>query len=349
MNQAILNARSSIVREFKGFDNSYKVNKNISLMSLLKDIELNSSISDTEIKRKFNIWYNSACLFAKKKSSSMLSHLTSSVNLLSELLAMYKASFSTIYKADENFLNWWFEKSKEVQTDTKLFHADLSYFIVGEYFMLEYNDKIYCLYRSETGHIIRVIQKFETSKFNWEYVDDSDSFTCTAHCSNTSCPHYKSSNGSVYQDGFKQVFCTLDDMRKCNLANSGVAHPFDIEFVFEGIGWLMQSREYISNSTKRDDYEHLPKPERVDDVVVYFGVAKESKPLPFKSVNEHNETAESIFPSSHASPREHFRKGGYQPDYVRKDGVKVRGHAYSSTTVNKGHTKTTYVLKERRS
>ena len=71
MNQAVLDARESIIREFKGFDNSYKTNKKVCLMSLLKDIEMNPSMSDDDIKRKFNIWYNSACLFARKKSSSM--------------------------------------------------------------------------------------------------------------------------------------------------------------------------------------------------------------------------------------------------------------------------------------
>lgn len=344
MNQAVLDARESIIREFKGFDNSYKTNKKVCLMSLLKDIEMNPSMSDDDIKRKFNIWYNSACLFARKKSSSMYSHLTSSINLLSELLAMYQCSFGTIYKVDKNFLDWWFEKSKAIENDLKPMEADLCYYTPYNYYMLEYEGRIYCLYRNENGHIIRLLQKFESSKINWEYTADSDSFTCKAHCSNSSCPHYKASNGSVYQDGFKQVFCNLDDMRKCNLANSGVAHPFDIEFVFEGLAWLMSHREYSSsNSEKRDDYEHLPKPERVDDVVVYFGVVKEPKSLPFKVVGNDER---SPFPESHASPREHIRRGGERRAYTRKDGVKVRATTVKSTVVNKGHTKTTYRVKE---
>lgn len=343
MNQAILDARESIVREFKGFDNSYRVNKKISLMSLLNEIEMNPSINDTDINRKFNIWYNTACLYTRKKSSSMYNHLVNSVNLLTELLAMYKTTYSTIYKADKSFLDWWFEKSKTIESDLKPMESDLRYYMNNEYYMLEYEGRIYCLYKNDEGHIIRVLQRFESSKINWEYTASSEGFMCTAHCSNSSCPHYKSSNGETYQDGFRKVFCSLDDMRKCNLSNSGVAHPFDIEFIFEGIAWLMQNREHSKSSEKRDDYEHLPKPERVNDVVVYFGVVKKPKALPFKVVGNDER---KIFPDSHASPREHVRRGGNRRAYTRKDGVKVRATTVKSTIVNKGHTKTTYKIKE---
>ena len=344
MNQAILDARESIVREFKGFDNSYKTSKKVCLVSILKDIEMNPSIGDDVIKHKFNIWYNSACLFARKKSPTMFNHLTNSINLLSELLAMYQCTFGTVYKVDKNFLDWWFEKSKTIESNLKPTEADLSYYTPYNYYMLEYEGHIYCLYRNENGHVIRVIQNFESSKINWEYTADSSSFICKTHCSNNSCPHYKACNGREYKDGFKEVFCSLDDMRKCNSANSGVAHPFDIEFVFEGLSWLMSHREYnSSNSDKRDDYEHLPKPERVNDVIVYYGVNKEPKNLPFKVVGD---DTRSPFPESHASPREHFRRGGARRGYTRKDGVKVRATTVKSSVVNKGHTKTTYKVKE---
>lgn len=55
----------------------------------------------------------------------------------------------------------------------------------------------------------------------------------------------------------------------------------------------------------------------------------------------------SPFPESHASPREHIRRGGKRKAYTRKDGVSVKATTFKSTVVNKGHTKTSYRLKDR--
>ena len=109
----------------------------------------------------------------------------------------------------------------------------------------------------------------------------------------------------------------------------------------------MKNRSSTANeSSSRNDYEHLPKPERVDDVTVYFGGIVQHKPLPFLKVSDMK--VEKVFPDSHASPREHYRRGSERKAYTRKDGTKVRATTVKGTIVNKGHTKTSYVLKERK-
>ena len=57
---------------------------------------------------------------------------------------------------------------------------------------------------------------------------------------------------------------------------------------------------------------------------------------------------EKVFPDSHASPREQYRRGSERKAYTRKDGTKVRATTVKGTIVNKGHIKTSYVLKERK-
>lgn len=99
-------------------------------------------------------------------------------------------------------------------------------------------------------------------------------------------------------------------------------------------------------SSGRNDYEHLPKPERVNDIIVYFGGVVEHKPLPFLKVSDMK--SEKVFPDSHASPREHYRRGSTRKAYTRSDGTKVRATTVKGTVVNKGHTKVNYTLKERK-
>lgn len=53
-NDAILNARQAIRKDFSSYDNSFKIKK-MKIMSILNDIDSNTSIEDSEITRKFNI------------------------------------------------------------------------------------------------------------------------------------------------------------------------------------------------------------------------------------------------------------------------------------------------------
>lgn len=67
--------------------------------------------------------------------------------------------------------------------------------------------------------------------------------------------------------------CSLSDLQKCGQCEvAGIAHPFIVEELFNGIAYTMKNRSSVPcESSGRNDYEHLPKPERVDDIIVYFG------------------------------------------------------------------------------
>lgn len=340
---AILNAREAIKKDFQSYDNSFRVKKS-SLKSILQDIDNNTSISDSEIKRKFGIWFNLAMLQSRRKSTSLAEYLESMKNSLAIELDMYKSTYSTVYKVDDKFLDWWTLQPHEDDTDKELswFSKD------SDMQLLEYNGVVYSLQMSSDSCVIRVLSEYNVSaKLNYEYscsLDDTWD-RCNLMCGNQSCPHYKASTGKAYNDGAKEVFCSLGDLQKCHYCDEiGIAEPMIVKMLFEGIAYTMRHREVsTSSSSNRDDYEHLPKLEREDDVIVYFGVVSPKKPLPFKKVEP------SVFPESHASPREHYRRGGERRAYTRKDGTKVRATTVKGTVVNKGHNKTTYTFKERRS
>lgn len=337
------NLRFYIKRYIKGIDNSVKLNKKISLYSVLHKIEDNTSITDDEINKLYSIWFNSALLYARRKSPSLASYLNNQVNIISEFLNAYKLSYSTVYKVDDSLLNWWSERL-DLSDPSRI----TNYYKAGDDYLMEYNGNIYMLKMRENNFFIRTFGDSGSSlNYAYENIGNDKGYNIEICCDNKNCPHYKSSVGRTYSDGSKVVMCNLDDLRKCDQCKiSGVAHPFDVEFLFEAVAYCLMHREVSSSSEKRDDYEHLPKPERVDDVVVYFGVKKEKVQLPFLKVDD-IAVEKSPIPNSHASPREHYRSGYKRRAYTRKDGVKVKEAIVGSTIVNKGHTKTTYKFKER--
>lgn len=344
ISDVILNARQAIRKDFSSYDNSFKIKK-VKIISILNDIDNNTSIEDSEITRKFNIWYNLAMLYAKRVSPSLVNWLDNARFTISECLEIYKSTYSTVYKVDKNFEDWWMEQPHEY--DTEYHH---SWFTENEPVLLEYSGVVYVFKRSDSKYVIRILNKYDDSvALNYEYTASLDGVMdkCALHCNNVDCPHYKSSLGKVYNDSAKEVFCSLEDLRKCGQCEkANVIHPFIVSELFNGIAYTMKYREVNATESKsRDDYEHLPKPERVDDVIVYFGGVSEHKPLPFLKVSDMK--VEKVFPDSHASPREHYRRGSERRAYTRKDGTKVRATTVKGTIVNKGHTKTTYTFKER--
>jgi hypothetical protein len=104
-NDAILNARSAIWKEFKAFDNSFKVKKP-TLCSILQSIDNDTSIEDSIILHNYNLWYNLVMLTAQKKSASLANYLKSVQYQISEELAYYQATYSTVYKVDDSFKDW---------------------------------------------------------------------------------------------------------------------------------------------------------------------------------------------------------------------------------------------------
>ena len=133
ISDAILNARQAIRKDFSSYDNSFKIKK-MKIMSILNDIDNNTSIEDSEITRKFNIWYNLAMLYAKRVSPSLVNWLDNARFTISECLEIYKSTYSTVYKVDKNFEDWWVGQPHEY--DTEYHH---SWFTENEPVLLEYS------------------------------------------------------------------------------------------------------------------------------------------------------------------------------------------------------------------
>lgn len=136
-NDAILNARQAIRKDFSSYDNSFKIKK-MKIISILNDIDNNTSIEDSEITRKFNIWYNLAMLYAKRVSPSLVNWLDNAC------FEIYKSTYSTVYKVDKNFEDWWMGQSHEYDTE-------------NEPVLLEYNGVVYVFKRSDSKYVIMMI------------------------------------------------------------------------------------------------------------------------------------------------------------------------------------------------
>lgn len=145
--------------------------------------------------------------------------------------------------------------------------------ILGSPVLLEYLGVVYIFERDSKEFSIRILNDYERSAYlNYEYSSALNSSwnECKITCNNTSCPHYKSSVGHIYKDDTREVMCDLQKCGQCEVA--GLVHPFIVEELFNGIAYTMENRSSVpSEGSGRNDYEHLPKPERVDDIIVYFG------------------------------------------------------------------------------
>lgn len=139
ISDAILNARQAIRKDFSSYDNSFKIKK-MKIISILNDIDNNTSIEDSEITRKFNIWYNLAMLYAKRVSPSLVNWLNNARFTISECLEIYKSTYSTVYKVDDTFKDWWFN-----QPHKKDMELHYTWFNEKEPVLLEYSGVVFGL------------------------------------------------------------------------------------------------------------------------------------------------------------------------------------------------------------
>lgn len=156
-------------------------------------------------------------------------------------------------------------------------------------------------------------------------------------CSNTKCAYYKATLGKAYEDGSKRVSCTAIDCDKCN-AFTDVLRPNELFTVCKATAYAYVNKQ--SNKAKTEvvnapDYQPLPLPESDKDVVIYI-----------KDLTENNDETvkvkiydENYVPGTHASPREHMRSECIVHYKSGKIGKR------KACIVNKGKTKTTYIVK----
>lgn len=363
MNDFIRSHKDYLIRCLRGYDNSLRA-KGITLYGIIQDIDKNTSITEEEIRRKFNIFYNKMILELRRtRQSSKISWLEDNVKHILKHLYIYLSLSKNIYKVDESLISWYRKCHEEDGTDLNLLHEnDLGSFL----FM--YNNNLYCaeiIDNSKSNRYVSISNVYNpcddkndrtyiTYAFDYETFphEEGESFhhdlNLSVICNNTKCPRWSQSLADRFADNARNVSCNLEDCSKCSgFTKCGVLRPMDALTVVKAIYecMLTRDRKLKQGSTDIKEYEHIPLPQREDDVIIYFGEPKKSKSFEEIGLVPVSDTG---IVSSHASPREHIRRGGKRRAYTRKDGVKVRETTFKETVVNRGNTKTTYALKERK-
>lgn len=370
MRDIIQRQKDKITRELKGYDSSLRLKGN-SLVSILNKIDSDTSITDEKIGKLYNIWYNSI-VFATNSGRikrAQAEWIMNNITNIRVLLKTYARLNSSVYHVDESLINWF---EKEVPQNGVDDFKDINENDLG-FFIFEYRSRIYTVeIYPEGGDMIesRCIMIGLTNDGN-EANSCCFSYGCSTskeygllkecllvECNNTKCPRYKQALGKVYNHDFKDVSCSVEDCDKCGMfSRSNQLSPNDALTVAKAIYKCILHRDNSTNSYgsfERKEYEHIPRPQRSDDVVIYFGGNKEERDKKLFEKLSMNSNQGGIV-DSHASPREHIRHNGsrretmrYNPKTGKKD-IKVRGcEKVSDCVVNKGNTKTTYKLKERK-
>lgn len=355
MNELIIRHKEFIKSKVKGIDTSLKL-KGLSLYRILQDVDIDTSLTEDELHHKFNIYYNRAMLELRRKNKQpSIQWLEGNSSVILKYLYTYSYLSRNVYKVDENLINWYRGINISERDSLRLLDEnDLGGFIFA------YNNELYSvevLSGSESiGRHVSIVNLSIDSpivySLDYEVCPDKDDrvISMSVICSNKSCPRWKQSLGKEYAGGFKDCYCSLDDWGRCNCFNeSGVINPLDSLLVVKAIYFCMLNRGYKSSASENRNvlYEHIPLPQRDDDVIIYFGESDKNKSLESIGLVPVSKMESNSIVSSHASPREHHRRGGTRKAYVRKDGVKVRETTFRETVVNKGNTKTSYKFKER--
>lgn len=370
-NKDIKQYEEQIFKFIKGVDNSLGLKGNQSFTSILSD--MSNSIeryTNKSLKQKLDLTFNRALLFcrrAKKSNKSKENWLRQYGNQIYDVFYTYASLLTNVYSIDDDTVVNELCHIKDYTGIDK---------IPERFFLIEHKDVLYLVEVSIKSRqiyffISMPLQAPINSKYLSYRVSAEIKYVKTPEgkidvfrdiqlnhvvCSNDKCPRYRQClYNSTNTQGIstKPVMC--DEVRDSTcpyLEEIGLLPASVIIELALGLGIALQTRVYqkYTHQIIHPDYEHLPVPESDKDVIIHLHdtlactKAKEEllKRLEFKP--EANPT--SKIPHSHASPREHERRGGNRRGYTRKDNIKVRPTTFRSTTVNKGHTPCTYKVKE---
>jgi hypothetical protein len=323
-----------------------------------------------DIEKHLGLWYNTAALYARRKSRPLEQFLHEAKDRLIEMIYTYKRTYSAVYKVDDSLLDWWtsLEGAEADEKAWQMFHMSCvdRYYKQNETYLLEYKGNLYGCERVGKTTCIRSISGYDTDgkeMLSYQYTCETDYSpehpsgpeTVSTLCGNDSCPFHKNSPEEPCHGTAKHVHCTAEDMRTCGQCKtSGIALPQHIDLLFEAAAYCMLHRDTPERKPPEEDRPAgterqegnpvpFPRPESDAEIHVWFGADKEvSFSVPGR---HHTGTGGS---GTHASPREHERKGYTRRGYTRKNGTYVRPAEVRATTVNKGHTKTLYRLAMRK-
>ena len=337
MNKVIEEHKHYIRNCMKGFDATFGAKKT-SLTGILNDIDADTSIQESEIHRRYNVFYNLTLLNLrrKKRGSNQADWLISNSEMLLRELYLYRRLNDSVIRVDDSLYKW----SQTQDIGDYMLNTDLSNY---DEVLFMHNDTLYSVSVNSNYVEIQLLtsssEKVPNPSYSLIHKKDVDSLKVI--CNNDKCPRWSQSFNKPYNDNSRECNCSVSDCQKCGFfEKTNRLEPMKALDFANIILYILNSREYSNEGSKRDDYEHLPMPQREDDVVIYYGGTP-----PKKHDRYPKEINDSGIVRSHASPREHTRRGTmrYNPKTGEKD-IKVKG-----CVVNKGHTKTSYILKERQS
>lgn len=359
--------KETIRRHCRGYDSSLKLSGTSSFIGILDWLDKQhiteesyiSGISDT-IKSKIRQTMQVASMKAARMNNQRAFAWLDNTHNYEEIYASvreYTMLNITVFSIDKETVREFSESHKGEGIYTNI--IDKSHEDLFSEFIMRYGNTLYHVILPSIGSIEHKDKEIQASVC---ICDDSEpmavyNYNCAVHslddkmnpvaeterlhvmCSNKSCASYKACIARAYEDGTKEVDCSPQLCDKCEAFKGDVVSPYKLLEAVKPIMFAYKNRTQSSrviNEGAPVHYEPLPLPESDKDIVIYADA--ECKNETIIRVINHDE---NYIPGTHASPREHERKAHYR--YNKKTGlkdIKVR-----SCIVNKGHTKTSYTVK----
>lgn len=351
MDKDLLKADKEKAHAFaKGLDSSFNLKYNVSFNKVLDLIDNNEIKDSKELKHKLDLIYNRVILTLRRSKNGRARETWLS-NYSSDIYDTFFTYFSfnrNFYSLDSEAIEYFLKQDSFEGLDN-IYDVD---------FVMEYRNEIY-LVEVKTGnqkislYIATPIFSNTRDKKHVGYrvnaeltVDDEKRLNIKitpilVSCSNSACPRYKQcfSKEEVHNGvTFKEVKC--NDIKSCDFVSEANKLPLSVlvESATRLTGYMC-NRVYPKYNRETKEYEHIPMPENTGNVKIYLN-AKQSD-----DCIDSQDNGKSGIVGSHASPREHKRRGGTRRGYYRKNGTYVRPTTFKATTVNKGHTKCSYEIK----
>lgn len=334
----------------KGLDSSFKLKYNVSFNRVLDLIDNNEIKDSKELKNKLDLIYNRVILSLRRSKNGKVREkwLSDSSSDIYDTFFTYFSFDRNFYSVDKEAIEYFLKQDSFTGLDN-IYDID---------FVMEHNNEIYLVeVKTEDQKISLYIatslfsntkdKKHVGYRFNAELTVDNENRLNVKitpfhiSCSNKDCPRYKQCfskemihNGVV----FKETNC--DDIKSCDFVSEAGKLPLSVcvESATRLMGYMC-NRVYPKYNKETKEYEHIPMPENTGNVKIYLRREQDDD-----DKTNSNENKSKIV-GSHASPREHKRRGGTRRGYYRKNGTYVRPTTFKATTVNKGHTKCTYEIK----
>lgn len=351
--------KNSLEKKLKSIDYSYRL-KGRNFQALLRAIS-NKEIPREKIKHEMDRLCNLSLLMIRNKKgySQKYDWLQRNKGGVADALYTYYGLNNCIYSIDDNVADFF--------SNQKFYEHILD--IEDTTFIIDYKNSIYLVevekskkdlffyitngFENDIAEVnSSILTSFSVAVERHQVTPDKFLTDYQIFCNNKKCPRYKQSLDIGYND-FKDVACGENE-EECEYAKLHNKLLIDkLTDIAVGLADCKFGRTYPKYNKILKNYEHIPMPESDKDVVIYlkdvYDTEAKKNLLDKLAYEPQTEETSSKIVDSHASPREHTRRGGFQPTYQKVQNGKVitvQGHSFSGTVVNKGHTPCTYKVKK---